>query len=70
MRRRAHWSGVSPLLSTYLNEEGRLAALTGNTPGAIQAYQHYLALRRDPKPAVAPKVEQVKAELAKLLAER
>jgi hypothetical protein len=33
-------------LSTFLREEGRLAALTGDTAGAIRAYQHYLALRR------------------------
>jgi tRNA A-37 threonylcarbamoyl transferase component Bud32/tetratricopeptide (TPR) repeat protein len=54
-------------LSTLLREEGRLAALTGDTAGAIRAYQHYLALRPNPEPEVKPEVEQVRGELAELL---
>ena len=48
VRRRAGRYNMLPTwyLSTFLREEGRLAALTGDTAGAIRAYQHYLALRR------------------------
>ena len=56
-------------LSTFLREEGHLAALAGDTAGAIRAYHHYLALRPDPEPEVKPEVEGVRAELAKLLEE-
>jgi hypothetical protein len=56
-------------LSTFLHEEGRLAALTGDTAGAIRAYQHYLALRPNPEPEVKPEVEQVREELARHLGE-
>jgi serine/threonine-protein kinase len=56
-------------LSTFLREEGHLAALAGDTAGAIRAYHRYLAMRPDPEPEVKPEVEQVRAELAKLLEE-
>jgi hypothetical protein len=56
-------------LSTYLREEGRLAALVGDTASAIKADQHYLALRSTPEPAVKPQVERMRAELATLLGE-
>jgi len=56
-------------LSTKLYEEGRLAALTGDPEGAIQAYTHYLELRSDPDPEVLPEVVAVRAELARLLGE-
>ncbi len=36
------------LLPEFLREEGRLAALTGDVPGAIRAYEIYLALRDAP----------------------
>ncbi|UCC84558.1 MAG: hypothetical protein JSW46_06425 [Gemmatimonadota bacterium] len=58
-----------PFLSSYLKEEGRLAALTGDRGGAIRAYQHYLALRAEPEPALAADVDAVRAELGRLLAE-
>jgi eukaryotic-like serine/threonine-protein kinase len=61
--------GFPRYLSTFLHEEGRLAELTGDTGGAIRAYQHYLALRPNPEPAVKPEVEQVRAELAQLVGE-
>jgi hypothetical protein len=54
-------------LSTFLREEGHLAALAGDTAGAIHAYQHYLALRPDPELEVRPEVEGVHAALAQLL---
>jgi hypothetical protein len=53
-------------LSTYLREEGRLAALTGDSAGAVGAYRHYLTLRAHPEPALQPGVEKVRAELARL----
>jgi hypothetical protein len=70
VRRRAGGFVMAPLfMSTFLREEGRLSALTGDTVSAIRAYRHYLALRRDPEPALRPEVEQVRAELAALLTE-
>jgi hypothetical protein len=71
VRRRAAGYGLTPLLiSTFLREEGRLAALAGEREAAIRAYQHYLALRPDPEPSVKPEVEQVRADLADLVGER
>ena len=70
VRRRHYGLGVPLYLSSYLREEGRLAALTGDRTGAITAYRHYLALRQDPEPSLRPQVDQVRREMAKLLAER
>jgi hypothetical protein len=68
VRRRAF--GLVPrYLSTHLREEGRLAAQTGDTTGAIAAYRHYLALRSNPEPSLKQDVERVRAELAELLSE-
>jgi hypothetical protein len=70
VRRRVNGFGLFPwYLSTFLHEEGRLAALTGDTAGAIRAYQHYLALRPNPEPQVKPEVERVREELARLVGE-
>jgi hypothetical protein len=63
-RRRTFWWNW--LLSTPLREEGRLAALVGDTAGAIRAYQHYLALRSDPEPRLRPDIARVRAELGAL----
>jgi serine/threonine-protein kinase len=68
-RRRLYFAAEPLYLSTYLHEEGRLAELTGDRAGAIRAYQHYLVLRADPEPALRPRVEQVRAQLAQLLNE-
>ncbi len=57
-------------LSTFLREEGRLAALVGDRDAAVRAYTHYLALRDDPEPSVAPEVARVRDELAQLVAEQ
>jgi DNA-binding SARP family transcriptional activator/TolB-like protein len=63
--RRGAWS--SPwFLSTYLREEGRLAALTGDREGAIRAYRHFLMLRSDPEPSLATETEDVRRELHRL----
>lgn len=52
-----------------LREEGRLAAMVGDTAGAIRAYEHYLAIRTDPDPAVQPEVDAVRRALADLVGE-
>ena len=71
VRRRAAGYGLTPkFMSTFLREEGRLAALVGERGEAIRAYQGYLALRPDPEPSVKPEVDQVRADLADLIGER
>ena len=55
-------------LPEYLREEGRLAALTGDTAGAIRAYRHYLALRESPDPLWRAPWDSVRAELGALMA--
>ncbi len=55
-------------LPEYLREEGRLAAVVGDTAGAIRTYRHYLALREDPDPRWRPAWDSVRAELAALTA--
>ena len=66
VRRRAYAYHRSEYLASHLREQGRLAALTGDRPGAVRAYRHYLALRSDPEPARSADAEHVRAELAKL----
>jgi tetratricopeptide (TPR) repeat protein len=61
-------SRVLVALSTFLREEGRLAAMAGERDEAIAAYQHYLALRADPEPSVAPEVADVREALTALQA--
>jgi len=64
--RRGIWRFPPQLLSTFLREEGRLAAKVGERDEAIRAYRHYLVLRSDPEPALRPAVDSVRAELARL----
>jgi eukaryotic-like serine/threonine-protein kinase len=66
VRRRTYSYHLTDYLASHLREEGRLAALTGDTSGAVRAYRHYVALRSDPEPTLRPVVEAVRAELAKL----
>jgi tetratricopeptide (TPR) repeat protein len=56
-------------LSTYLREEGRLAARLGDREAAIRAYRHYLTLRSDPEPEFLADAEQIRNELARLTGE-
>ena len=70
VRRREYGLRTPRYLSTYLREEGRLAALAGDTAGAIGAYQHYLALRSDPEPPLRAERDSVRAEVARLVGER
>jgi serine/threonine-protein kinase len=72
VRRRVynHNPGIAMLYPAYLQEEGRLAALTGDTAGAIKAYQHYLTLRDRPDPGpMGEEVRRVKEHLAELVGE-
>jgi tetratricopeptide (TPR) repeat protein len=64
--RRGVWRFPPQLLSTYLRDEGRLAAKLGDRAGAIRAYRHYLALRADAEPELRPELDRVRAELAGL----
>jgi hypothetical protein len=51
-------------------EEGRLAALMGDTAGAIEAYSKYLVLRTHPDPGpMAEEVRRVREQLAELVGE-
>ncbi|MEO8140226.1 MAG: hypothetical protein ABI742_11295, partial [Gemmatimonadota bacterium] len=68
-RRRTGAYVLAPLyMSSFLREEGRLAALSGDTAGAVHAYRHYLALRPDPEASVRPAVERVRRDLTALQA--
>jgi hypothetical protein len=49
--------------------EGRLFAFLGDTVGAIEAYNRYLSIRRDPDPPWREEWEQVRSELAALVGE-
>lgn len=62
--RRRGFLHPTQFMTTFVREEGRLAALTGDTAGAIRAYRHYLGLRYDPEPHLRPEVERVRRELA------
>jgi hypothetical protein len=63
--------GVDPraIYVSQVRDEARYAALVGDRDGAIRAYQHYLALRTDPEPAVRAKVNEVWTELYALQSE-
>ena len=67
VRRRSGGFLIGPqFMTTFLREEGRLAALSGDTVSAIRAYRHYLGLRHNPEPAVRPEVERVRRQLGVL----
>jgi serine/threonine-protein kinase len=58
-----HYRGT--YLTTRLMIEGRLSERLGDRDRAARAYRHYLALRENPAPALAPEVDRVKAALAR-----
>jgi serine/threonine-protein kinase len=66
LRRRVRLIGKPELYATYLREEGRLAAVTGDRDGARRAYHRYLNLRSDAEPSLQPQVAAVRRELARL----
>lgn len=65
-RRPSVGAGVPIYMSSYLKAEGRLAALAGDTAGAIRAYRHYLLWRARPEPHLQADADQVRAALARL----
>jgi hypothetical protein len=71
VRRRVHMVDIEErrvmvALSTMHRLEGRLAALAGDTSGAILAYRRYLGLRTDAEPSLAEEVAEVRAALTRL----
>jgi len=54
------------ILPAFLRQEGRLAALAGDTVGARRAYDRYLALRTAPDPPLQPQRDSVIVERAAL----
>jgi eukaryotic-like serine/threonine-protein kinase len=65
--RRRFFSWSAPYNEALYRDEGRLAAAAGDRTAAIAAFQHFLAVRTDPEPALRPEVDAVRAELARLL---
>ena len=55
-------------LPAFLRQEGRLAALAGDTAGALAAYDQYLVTRTDPDPPFRAQRDSVVAERSALLA--
>jgi tetratricopeptide (TPR) repeat protein len=64
--RRGMWYLPPRQLSTLLREDGRLSSQLGDRDAAIRAYDHYLALRSDPEPALRPERDRIRAEVARL----
>lgn len=60
IRKRSYMSSWPRYLATAWREEGRLAQVVGDSAGAKQAYESYLALRTSPEDDVVPQVEQVR----------
>jgi DNA-binding SARP family transcriptional activator len=65
--RRGRWYFPPENLTTYLREEGTLAAATGDTTAAIKAFNQYLVLRRNPERGLRPQADSVRTELARLV---
>jgi hypothetical protein len=65
-RRPYDWDTGPLYLSTYLREEGRLAALAGDTARAARAFEGYLELRAGADAAVGPTSDRVRAALGRL----
>lgn len=64
--RRGVWFYPPRSLSTYLRQEGRLAAQVGDRAEATRAYAHYLAMRSNPEPSLRAQRDSVSAELDRL----
>ncbi len=62
-----HWFSGVRYLSTFLREQGRLAALAGNREEAIRAFRHYLMLRSHPEPGWVEERGRVRARLMELM---
>jgi tetratricopeptide (TPR) repeat protein len=61
------WWSFEIYLPDLLREEGRLAAMMGDTAGATRAYNHYLALRENADGPWRAVRDSVRAELAALV---
>jgi hypothetical protein len=67
VRRRPYDWDTAPLyLSSYLELEGRLAAATGDTPGARRAFDQWLTLRAGADAPLRAKVDAVRALRARV----
>ena len=66
VRRRPYLRGWPRYLATYLREEGRLAAVSGDKESAARAYRQYLAMRTAAAPPLRAEVDSVRAELGAL----
>jgi tetratricopeptide (TPR) repeat protein len=62
--RRAQWFFPPEYLSTALREEGRLAALAGDTAAAAKAYHRFLALRGPAEPDADAQAARIRETLA------
>lgn len=66
VRRRPYLRDWPRYLASYLREEGRLAAATGDRDGAARAYRQYLATRAGAEPPLRAEADSVRAELGAL----
>ncbi len=66
VRRREYFLGRTLFLSTYVREEARLAALAGDSEGAIRAYRHYIALRTNAEQPLQREMADARAALSAL----
>jgi hypothetical protein len=64
--RRGVWYYPPRQVGKLLHEEGRLANALGDRAGAIRAWEHYLALRRDPEPSFVAERNRIRAEVDRL----
>lgn len=53
-------------LSAALYHEARFAKLAGDTAGSVRAYRHLLSLWSGAEPSMAPRVQEIRRELARL----
>jgi hypothetical protein len=61
--RRTRYNGWQPYLAETLREEGRLAAQLGDSARALRAWEHYVAFRAAPEPALVYDVRSVRTAL-------
>ena len=66
VRRHFHDTFPQQRLVLRLRQEGRWAAMAGDTAAAINALKQYLVWRSNPDPSLIPQRDSVKAELAAL----
>jgi hypothetical protein len=67
LKRRPYRGRSLHIMAPYTRLEGRLLALTGDTAGALSAYQHYLALRQHPEPVLQAQKDSALTELDAIL---